>query len=194
VTAALAAAGLAGCDGAPGAAATIDGATIVTEREVDQATAGLNEISVALGQEPTATRDLVLTRLAVARVYRDMVAQTGNAALIEAAKPLDRDGWESALTDAGLEEDQVAKVLELNLTASECDFIFMPSASALQSAVEDGLVEEDAILERQAQIMVNPRYGTFDPNQGVVASSYPWKLVPPETLEAQEEPALEIEQ
>ncbi len=145
---------LTGCGGDEGgAAARYDGETVVTVRELQSATEDVN-LSLAERQPgQVATAQDVLSLLVLAPVITETAKADGIDVPAAAAIRPNLTGGDDGVSDTAVE------FFRTSLAASQ--MTPQQLEQAITKAIEGG-------------IEINPRYGTFDPMQGIVQQQPNW--------------------
>ena len=142
-------------------AAVVDG-DVITETEVQEAMSQVNAMDPALLQQ-ALTPSSTLTALVQARVVLDYFAEKG----IVASESMAREqASQSGIADPG------AGTLEI--------IRFVTALGAAQQNAALGQAEQIELSEalRQQDIVVNPRYGEFDPETAAVSLTTPAWIEP----------------
>ena len=153
-----------GCGTHPGAAAVVDGQRI-SENEVARA---IEDFTAVTGQPVDAP--MMLGTLIVAPIMVDVAAQHGVAASdAEAAALLDE---QAQLNDREAPEDYSQGVLQVATMT-------IVQQGLAQASDPEGVVNEITERINSADVEVSPRYGTFDPSGGQIATEpLPWIAAP----------------
>ena len=154
----LGAAVLAGCAGQPGAAAIVDG-RVISQDELAQAREDLASLF------PEADAAGVLSYLIVGPFFLDEASERGVGVSRDDARALLKQELEASGADTTAEfGDDALDVIRFTMAVQ--------SLGALPEGEEALGEAEEALMG--ADIEVNPRYGTFDPQTGIQRPSYPW--------------------
>lgn len=154
---------LAACGTGPGVAATSDG-QVVTESDLDDIARDFATVQGA--QTPSRTE---MVSLLVARPF-----------IIEAL-----DGSGQMLSEAGvrkLVEQQVSQVSDATVQYLQ--------VAAVQQQLDPQLMSKITTAMAAGHIEVNPRYGTYEPGQGLVASQENWIAPSDSPTDAEAEPGI----
>lgn len=145
---------LSACSGTTSAqtAATVDG-RVITVQDVTDAT---NQINEAFQQTLTPSQTLGLL----------IVAPLINEAAAKAGRPVSESAVLSAQQLQALDDDPAASTVEA------------VRANAANQALDQTALQDVLKQVQKLDVVVNPRYGTFDSQQATVVASRPNWLVP----------------
>jgi hypothetical protein len=169
---------LAGCGAQPGVAAVVDG-EVITQEELSAVAAQYNR-GVALTGNAWQPSEADTLAIMLSNAYaRAVLAGTGNAELIEAARPV-TVGEFAQLVDEQITDAETAEALKAEMTNPVAiDVLLLWAPSVLMTAQQEGFVEAE-FDESALDLAINPRYGSLDyTNITMVAPVYPWDLSPP---------------
>jgi len=155
--------GAAGCTTTGPNVAAVVGSTVITQNQVEQASAGMTQI---VGSDPNYTGTNI-TGFILNSLIRKEVLTTGLATLGVSFTDEQRDQyWNSAMT-----ADTADYALRTDPRTRDAMAGFV-DVQLVNAQLSDGTLNYDAVLAATAAVPVevNPRYGTWDATQLVVTS------------------------
>ena len=164
---------LAGCSGTPGVAATVEGRTITTAQVAD----AYEQLHPYL---PAAASTDILAALIQEPVYSRLADQAGSGVSDDAAAALLDQVVTQAAQSTGSEPGPAPEWNDASLLVGR--YVVALNNLGATSDPEAAAAVTEAM--QKADVEVNPRFGSFDPNGVLVApTTPPWIAKPGETPE-----------
>ena len=168
VAAGVLAGGLAGCSGTPGVAATVEGRTITTA----QVGAAYEQLHPYL---PAAASSDILAAMIQEPVYSRLADQAGSGVSDDAAVALLDQVVQQAAQANGTKAGPAPEWNEASVLVGR--YVVALNNLGAASDPEAAAAATDAM--KAADIEVNPRFGSFDPNGMLVAPTAPAWIAKP---------------